>query len=46
MWRPWFEWSCSRGEVGVTQEQARRLEERALARLSADGTLDAWRDAA
>ena len=33
-------------EVGVTQEQARRLEERALARLSADGTLDAWRDAA
>ena len=33
-------------EVGVTQEQARRLEERALARLSTDGTLDAWRDAA
>lgn len=33
-------------EVGVTQEQARRLEERALARLSADGTLAAWRDAA
>jgi RNA polymerase primary sigma factor len=33
-------------EVGVTQEQARRLEERALARLSADGSLDAWRDAA
>lgn len=33
-------------EVGVTQAQARTLEERALARLSADGTLDAWRDAA
>ncbi len=33
-------------EIGVTQEQARRLEERALARLSQDGTLDAWRDAA
>ena len=33
-------------EVGVTQEQARRLEERALARLSADGSLAAWRDAA
>ena len=33
-------------EVGVTQEQARRLEERALARLSTDGLLDAWRDAA
>ncbi|HZA58856.1 MAG: polymerase, sigma 70 subunit, RpoD subfamily [Solirubrobacterales bacterium] len=33
-------------EVGVTQEQARRLEERALARLSADGALAAWRDAA
>ena len=32
-------------EVGVAQEQARRLEERALARLSADGSLDAWRDA-
>ncbi|MBM3667592.1 MAG: RNA polymerase sigma factor RpoD/SigA [Actinobacteria bacterium] len=33
-------------EVGVTQEQARRLEERALRRLSADGSLSAWRDAA
>lgn len=33
-------------EVGVTQEQARRLEERALRRLSADGALAAWRDAA
>jgi RNA polymerase primary sigma factor len=33
-------------EVGVTQAQARKLEERALARLSADGTLEAWRDAA
>ena len=33
-------------EIGVTQDQARRLEERALARLSQDGTLDAWRDAA
>ncbi len=33
-------------EVGVTQEQARRLEERALARLSQDGTLDDFRDAA
>jgi RNA polymerase primary sigma factor len=33
-------------EVGVTQEQARRLEARALELLSADGTLDAWREAA
>ncbi len=33
-------------EVGVTQEQASRLEERALARLSQDGTLDDFRDAA
>lgn len=33
-------------EVGVTQEQARRLEERALARLSQDGTLDDFRNAA
>jgi RNA polymerase primary sigma factor len=33
-------------EVGVTQAKARQLEERALARLSADGTLNAWRDAA
>ena len=33
-------------EVGVTQAQARKLEERALARLAGDGTLDAWRDAA
>jgi RNA polymerase primary sigma factor len=33
-------------EVGVTQEQARRLEARALDLLSADGTLDAWREAA
>jgi RNA polymerase primary sigma factor len=33
-------------EAGVTQEQARRLEQRALERLSADGTLDAWREAA
>jgi RNA polymerase sigma factor (sigma-70 family) len=33
-------------EVGVTQEQARRLEAQALQRLSADGFLDAWREAA
>jgi RNA polymerase primary sigma factor len=33
-------------EVGVTQEQARRLEAQALERLSADGSLDAWREAA
>jgi RNA polymerase primary sigma factor len=33
-------------EAGVTQEQARRLEARALERLSADGSLDAWREAA
>jgi RNA polymerase primary sigma factor len=33
-------------EVGVTQEEARRLEERALARLSADDSLNAWREAA
>jgi RNA polymerase primary sigma factor len=33
-------------EVGVTQEQARRLEAQALQRLSADGVLDAWREAA
>jgi RNA polymerase primary sigma factor len=33
-------------EVGVTQERARRLEERALRRLSADGSLGAWREAA
>jgi RNA polymerase primary sigma factor len=33
-------------EIGVTQEQARRLEERALARLSGDDSLNAWRDAA
>jgi RNA polymerase primary sigma factor len=33
-------------EVGVTQEQARRLEARALEQLSADGTLEAWREAA
>ena len=33
-------------EVGVTQEQARRLEARALQRLSGDDSLDAWREAA
>jgi RNA polymerase primary sigma factor len=33
-------------EVGVTQEQARRLEARALKRLSSDDSLDAWREAA
>jgi RNA polymerase primary sigma factor len=33
-------------EVGVTQEKARRLEARALRRLSADGVLEAWREAA
>jgi RNA polymerase primary sigma factor len=33
-------------EVGVTQEQARRLEARALQRLSSDGSLDVWREAA
>jgi RNA polymerase primary sigma factor len=33
-------------EVGVTQERARRLEERALRRLSAEGSLGAWREAA
>ena len=33
-------------EVGVTQEQARRLEAQALERLSANGSLDAWREAA
>ena len=33
-------------EAGVTQEQARRLEERALARLASDGELAGWRAAA
>jgi len=33
-------------ELGVTQAQARELEERALRQLSADDTLDAWREAA
>ena len=33
-------------EVGVTQEQARQLEARALELLSADGGLEAWRRAA
>jgi RNA polymerase primary sigma factor len=33
-------------EAGVTQEQARRLEVSALKRLSVDGSLDAWREAA
>jgi RNA polymerase primary sigma factor len=33
-------------EVGVTQARARELEARALRRLSADESLDAWRDAA
>ena len=33
-------------EVGVTQEQARQLEARALEMLSADESLDAWRRAA
>jgi RNA polymerase primary sigma factor len=33
-------------EVGVTQEQARQLEARALELLSADGGLEAWRKAA
>jgi RNA polymerase primary sigma factor len=33
-------------EVGVTQEQARRLEAQALRRLSADESLNAWREAA
>jgi RNA polymerase primary sigma factor len=33
-------------EVGVTQEQARQLEARALELLSADESLDAWRRAA
>jgi RNA polymerase primary sigma factor len=33
-------------EVGVTQEQARRLEAQALRRLSADGVLEGWREAA
>jgi RNA polymerase primary sigma factor len=33
-------------EVGVTQEQARRLEAQALRRLAADGSLESWREAA
>jgi RNA polymerase primary sigma factor len=33
-------------EAGVTQNQARRLEESALQRLSSDDALDAWRNAA
>ena len=33
-------------EVGVTQEQARRLEARAIELLSADDSLAAWREAA
>jgi RNA polymerase primary sigma factor len=33
-------------EVGVTQNEARRLEAQALERLSADGSLDPWREAA
>jgi RNA polymerase primary sigma factor len=33
-------------EVGVTQEQARRLEAQGLARLSSDDSLNAWREAA
>jgi RNA polymerase primary sigma factor len=33
-------------EVGVTQEQARRLEAQALRRLSTDESLNAWREAA
>ncbi|MGH2954016.1 MAG: sigma-70 family RNA polymerase sigma factor [Solirubrobacterales bacterium] len=33
-------------EVGVTQEQARRLEAQALRRLAADGALESWREAA
>jgi RNA polymerase sigma factor (sigma-70 family) len=33
-------------EIGVTQAQARELEQRALRRLSSDGSLDAWRQAA
>jgi RNA polymerase primary sigma factor len=33
-------------EVGVTQEQARRLEAQGLERLSSDDSLNAWREAA
>ena len=33
-------------EVGVTQEQARRLEAQALRRLASDGALESWREAA
>ncbi|MGH2951266.1 MAG: sigma-70 family RNA polymerase sigma factor [Solirubrobacterales bacterium] len=33
-------------ELGVTQEQARRLEAQALQRLAADGSLESWREAA
>ncbi len=33
-------------ELGVTQAQARQLEERALRRLSGDDSLEAWREAA
>jgi RNA polymerase primary sigma factor len=33
-------------EVGVTQEQARRLEAQALRRLAQDDSLNAWREAA
>jgi RNA polymerase primary sigma factor len=33
-------------EVGVTQEQARRLEAQALRRLAQDESLNAWREAA
>jgi RNA polymerase primary sigma factor len=33
-------------EVGVTQDQARRLEAQALRRLAADGSLESWREAA
>jgi RNA polymerase primary sigma factor len=33
-------------EIGVTQKEAERLEAQALERLSADGSLEAWREAA
>jgi RNA polymerase primary sigma factor len=33
-------------ELGVTQQRARELEEKALRRLAADGSLAAWREAA
>ena len=33
-------------ELGVTQQRVRQLEEKALRRLAADGSLAAWREAA